>query len=92
MNESIDDVINNDESNEDLEILTTDWFPGTNPPQYHGLYEWTRPCNNFWDFPRRPVGMVQWLGAEKGWTGLNGEKSSFNPEQDFWRGMAKPAD
>lgn len=92
MNDSINEVISNDESDEDLEILTTEWFSGETSPQFNGLYEWTQPCNNFWDFPRRPIGMIEWLGSDKGWVTLNGEKSKFNPQQDLWRGMVKPAD
>lgn len=72
----------------DVEVLTTDWIPGTMNPEYLGFYEWIKPCHNFWEFPKRPIGLIKW--TENGWRTKQGDKVDFNPEEDMWRGFLKP--
>lgn len=86
---SYDLVENAVEDSEFIEVLTTDWFPGTQIPAQYGLYEWVRPCRNFWEFPKRPVGKIKWTA--KGWYHENGTKVDFNDEEDMWRGLLNPA-
>lgn len=88
-----ENVTNIDESLEEFDnsiydILTTDWFSGDIEPTRFGLYQWTRPCQNFWQFPKRPDGYLLW--TVQGWLNEDGTKTSFNPEEDMWRGAVKP--
>ena len=70
------------------EVLTTDWFPGNQAPTQYGLYEWVKPCHNFWEFPKRPVGKVNWTA--NGWYHQDGTKVAFNEQEDMWRGLINP--
>jgi hypothetical protein len=78
------------EQEEDFEILTTEWYPGTVQPYHFGMYEWIKTCKNFWEFPKRPTGMILW--TKDGWLAKDGSPIDFNPEEDLWRGFTKPAD